>query len=292
MCLHPNSGSECQGSIIKAHTIQRNGGLSAIAKDGLVYSGIADNDVIKTGEMFMKPVGISKASTFTGFCGFHDRTTFLNLEKKPFIGDQEQCFLVMYRALCRELYMKSANIENFGNLLNRAVRANNAILKDMMTGAITGANAAIKELQFYKRIYDQMLIDGNYSSVCYYVVFLDSMPDILCTGGFQPQWDFSGQRIQDLAEMNYLLKHITFSIIASDTGGVIIFTWADENNDSAPSLVRSFDLLSSEEKINASIRLAFEYVENTFASPIWWDSLENDQQDYLQKKLLYVLSMR
>src|SRR4026207_257677 len=37
-CLHPEAGSKCQGSIVKAHTVQKNGfGLVHIARDGKVY---------------------------------------------------------------------------------------------------------------------------------------------------------------------------------------------------------------------------------------------------------------
>ena len=38
-CLHPNASLQvCDGGIIKAHTIQRNGGLNRIAKDYHVYT--------------------------------------------------------------------------------------------------------------------------------------------------------------------------------------------------------------------------------------------------------------
>ncbi|MCK4604744.1 MAG: SEC-C domain-containing protein [Deltaproteobacteria bacterium] len=37
-CLHPNAKKgECKGDIVKAHTIQRTGGLTRIAKDNHVY---------------------------------------------------------------------------------------------------------------------------------------------------------------------------------------------------------------------------------------------------------------
>lgn len=37
-CLHPNANvNTCSGGIIKAHTIQRSGGLDKIAKNGHVY---------------------------------------------------------------------------------------------------------------------------------------------------------------------------------------------------------------------------------------------------------------
>ncbi len=98
-CLHPNAGlSTCTGKIIKAHTIQRNGGLSKIARNGHVYSAL------KHGRMFeeskSKPdsgpnmIGIREASTFTGFCAQHDNELFAQIEKRPFDGSPIQTALL------------------------------------------------------------------------------------------------------------------------------------------------------------------------------------------------------
>ena len=49
-CLHPNAGEECKGDIIKAHTVQRSGGLSKIARNGHVYTlNPGDAELVKTG---------------------------------------------------------------------------------------------------------------------------------------------------------------------------------------------------------------------------------------------------
>ena len=37
-CLHPEAPAGCHGKIVDAHTIQRGGGLSRIARSGHVYS--------------------------------------------------------------------------------------------------------------------------------------------------------------------------------------------------------------------------------------------------------------
>ena len=83
-CIHPEaSETNCKGGIIKAHTIQRSGGLSKIAKEGHVlsfYNSASRND----GLTYPSRIGINKASTFTGFCNFHDTTTFSPIENNPF----------------------------------------------------------------------------------------------------------------------------------------------------------------------------------------------------------------
>ena len=110
-CLHPKAGtSTCAGKIIKAHTIQRNGDLNVIARQGHVYN------ILKHGKWFdssrfelndtPNKVGVREASTFMGFCAKHDNELFTPIEKEPFCGTTDQIALFGYRAICYELYMK------------------------------------------------------------------------------------------------------------------------------------------------------------------------------------------
>jgi hypothetical protein len=75
-----------------------------------VYSFIPDleNLMKDHGVVAPKLVGTRRASTFTGFCSRHDDAIFAPLEKQVFSGTPEQCFLLGYRALTREIYTKDA----------------------------------------------------------------------------------------------------------------------------------------------------------------------------------------
>jgi hypothetical protein len=109
LCFHPNASSaNCSGKIIKAHTVQRNGGLSQIAKDGHVYTAANDiSSVIQNqGEITLKLTGLKTATTFTGFCNRHDTEIFKPIETVPFNPSSEHAFLLAYRVLCKELYAK------------------------------------------------------------------------------------------------------------------------------------------------------------------------------------------
>jgi hypothetical protein len=52
-------------------------------------------------------VGWRDASTFIGFCGYHDNVTFALLETSDFTANAEQCFLLAYRAVCHGLFQKT-----------------------------------------------------------------------------------------------------------------------------------------------------------------------------------------
>ncbi len=114
-CLHPEASiGSCKGNIVNAHTVQRSGGLSRIAKEGHVYGFkptmkmMIDND----GKIIPNLIGLKHASTFTGFCSLHDSETFKKLEIEPFSATPEKCFLLAYRAFSRELFTKRADLDS------------------------------------------------------------------------------------------------------------------------------------------------------------------------------------
>ncbi|MFH0772273.1 MAG: SEC-C metal-binding domain-containing protein [Candidatus Omnitrophota bacterium] len=107
-CLYSEAESgKCIGKIVKAHTIQRNGGLSKIAQNNHVYRIIPDS-FRKPGmpRCILDSIGIKKASVFTGFCEYHDTQIFKPIEQFLFTGQQEQIFLLAYRPLCKEIFLK------------------------------------------------------------------------------------------------------------------------------------------------------------------------------------------
>jgi hypothetical protein len=102
-CLHAQADPHtCVMPIVKAHTIQRNGGLSQIALNGNVYSFATGHNLHHGVLAEAKVIGINQASTFNGFCKMHDEKTFEPIEKHPF----QSTFLLAYRALCREIFLK------------------------------------------------------------------------------------------------------------------------------------------------------------------------------------------
>jgi hypothetical protein len=173
-CLHPNAGEECKGDIIKAHTIQRSGGLTRIARQGHVYTlDPGDAELVKTGMLSPRLIGVNNASTFTGFCNFHDTKTFEPVEKRPFEGNEQQVFLLGYRALCRELFMKRGMVEQLASIKNFDRGAD--IIKQIwwqnfVSTFERGEQSSLRHLERYKlSLYDPCLISDNYSEVYYYI---------------------------------------------------------------------------------------------------------------------------
>lgn len=294
-CLHPHaSPNNCNGPIVKAHTIQRSGGLNRIASEkGFVYGFVATGaDVAKHIESQSKTfrlqspkrIGLKEASTFTGFCNKHDTITFLPIERNPFQDEPEHCFLLAYRAICRSLFMKKGNVEFFELLkqldedLTSAERvqiypfheANKAFSADMLSMA-----------EGIKRQYDRALIHKDYSNLYYYVIRINTTPEIMCSGTITPHFDFQGKILQDPNLPYVTQEHITFSIIPTDnSGGAIVFSWIGDGQV-GHKLVRSFISLEADQLPHAIVRFTFEHFENVFASPLWWDGLSRNVQNLI-----------
>ena len=292
-CLHPEAGPIiCEGKIIKAHTIQRNGGLNRIARDGHVYS------LLKDGRMFDESrwepasgpnrIGVRQASTFTGFCSRHDNDLFAPLEKVPFDGSPLQVTLLGYRAICYELYMKERELA--GSELRRESDREQPILAQVAMWEAhsifeSGVRKAIEELEVLKRLYDQVLFEERFDYFDYYVVQFGQSPEIMCNAIGQATHDFHGRRIHKLGNLTIRSNSLAFSLCATDEGGAAIFSWPTDHEKSRDA-IRTLHQLPDAALPHAIIRFMFEFFENTYFSPDWWDNLEIPVQTLLKERQL------
>lgn len=288
-CLYPNKNN-CSGNIVRAHTIQRNGGLNKIAKVNQVYSFFGNNhaDMEKSkGVLLPKLIGIKKASTFTGFCGKHDDSVFAPIEKYPFVASQEHSLLLGYRGICRELFTKQA-VSDLAPYLRTLDRGRNIgfqrLLQNQLSQLSSGTEAGLRDIKQCKSEYDAALLSKDDSQAFYYVINFSDTPDIMCSGGQFPEIDFNGKSLQNLADLNAKLDHLTFSIIATENGGAAVFSWLGDSPASI-QLVRSLHSQSDSEIPHSLVRYVFEFFENAFFSPDWWDSMADPAKLAIRRRL-------
>lgn len=278
--------ASCGGSIVQAHTVSRSASLKSIARDGHVYAFSQDFVAfIKDGVLFKpKLVGISKASTFTGFCNVHDNNLFSSLEKVPFECSPEQCLLIAYRALSKELFAKLGAIKTIP-VMRDGDRGRPIVqqfeLQEVISGYEMGSGAALNSLQSHKKTYDECLVKQDYRLVRYYGLRLHDIPDVMGSGGIFPECDFNGNVLQDLSDLSYRPDSIFFSVFSSDGDGWIVFSWLIDSEKSCLPLVSSFHQMPEEEKPDAMVRFLFEFCENVYFAPKWWERLTVSTQNAL-----------
>lgn len=151
-CARDVGLGDCDGGVIKAHTVSRGANLAKIAKDGHVLQYVASIPEMNKngGKLSVKRIGIKDASVFHGFCGKHDRELFSCIENEVFTGRPDQCLAVAYRTMSRELYGKDA-----GTHLRETLRGADKglkpfeqfMLQKMLDDIDTGNEAARRELK-------------------------------------------------------------------------------------------------------------------------------------------------
>lgn len=110
------------------------------------------------------------------------------------------------------------------------------------------------------------------------------IPSILCSGGFNPLYDISGDKLQDIYDLGNPLDVMYYSLIPSEKGAVAVFSWIPEWGDASSRFMKTLCSLPPSFIPDTIIRLSFEYLENVFFSPSWWDSLTLGQQELVQNR--------
>ena len=286
ICLAPDSRqSKCSGKIVEAHTVSKSGSLKQIARKGHVYSfnpsirPFDENKRLKSQEK-LKPelLGINRASTFTGFCSYHDDAVFAPIEKQAFCGTPEQCFLLGYRALTRELYAKRGQSNSAELARNHADKGKplreQIKIQEFYQVYQPAIEAGIRKLNHYKSISDKILETQNFDAVRAYIIQLAEPPPVMGSGGFYPEQDFMGVKLQSVVSDD-IPDLIFFTSFYGGEHGVVVFSWLAENAQACCSFIKSLDAIPDESMTAALLRCFFEYCENIHMKPDWWETLPN-----------------
>ena len=149
------------------------------------------------GRVGVERIGINQASTFSGFCSYHDNVTFTPVENAPFTASDEQCFLLGYRAMCRELYQKATALDAMGYMrtLDRGCSVQDQVgVQTLLDDMELGQSAGYRDLLERKSDFDRILRTRSFSDVSKYVVFTKEIPEVLATFGVIPSSPCAGRR--------------------------------------------------------------------------------------------------
>lgn len=278
LCLAPRlMKPNCSGTIVAAHSLQRNGcGLNAIADQGHVLTPKPNRE----GSADMVKIGVGKASTFTEFCAFHNPRIFAPLETSRLIPTPEQIFFQTYRAFCFELFSKIAAHDHAQKLRERDLLGRRHVEAYSM-GTVLG----LRGLNDYKLVFDTMLTTSNIEKLRFVVYHLDRPPPPQCTAWLSINYGFQGQILQNISDVTTTLHGTMFSILPAVDGGFAIFAWINDH-PVATRLKRSLTKIPIDELPEHLLHFAFEYAGNVFCKPSWWESLTLTQQDSLSRHFL------
>ena len=282
---------ECSEKIVRAHTVMRSHSLKAIARNGHVYSFVPSMEKIGQGNGAIEPElrGINQASTFSGFCSTHDDKIFAPMEKNAFECSDEQCFLVGYRAIARELYTKAASASLNPMLRNSIAAQTNEDWRETlrwMHDVFTIATAkGLDDAQALKLLHDNILVRRSFQETEWYAIEFSVPPDVMCSGGFFPEQDFSGKELQDVADLSGAPEVMSFAAFSQGGTGWVVFSWLPGPHEIGKLFIDSLEQMSDEEIAGALVRLFFEHCENVHLKPEWWEGLADQIRCHLVDRM-------
>jgi hypothetical protein len=286
-CLHPDAVSDACTTIVNAHTIQKRGGLAAIAESNHVLS--VKQGFYKVphhaGAIIPTRLSINKASTFPGFCSKHDSSLFRPAEYGAVAINNITAFLLSYRAIAYELFAKEAAIRATP-ILQQSDKGrpfhDQCYCQDYIQTRLCGLKMGMHDIMRLKSRYGALYSTSAYNDFHFYAVIFSGVLPVVSCGAISPEYDFSGKSLQDVLRSPQPVEQVAFNLTCFGDASVVMFGWVDRNGP-AEGLATSFRQLPSAEKANAAVRFAFEYIENTMIRPSWWDTLgEIKQQQAMQ----------
>lgn len=286
-CAHDVGLGDCEGAVIKAHTVSRGPNLAKIAKDGhvLQYTASIPDMNENGGKLSLKKIGTRDASVFQGFCSKHDLELFSCIENEAFTGRPEQCLAVAYRTMSRELYGKDA-----GSHLRETLRGADkglgpfaqVMLQKMLDHIDTGNEAARRELKATHDVLTNAVVNSRpdvLSSVVF--EFAASLP-FMFAGAWSPFTDLYGGKLQN-GYVDEFLEQVFVSSFAGEAKGTICVSWLNRADAPGKVIAEQLWALPDEERASACLQLVMKHVENVFFNPDWFKALDGKQTERLSR---------
>lgn len=291
-CSHPDASTQtCSTKIIKSHTIQKRGGLAAIAENGHVMSVKCDFQKLlnNRGRAHPFPIGINTASTFPGFCNKHDTELFLPIEQKNASVSKYVAFLLAYRAVAYERFQKAAALNV--NLKSRSIDRGSSLekqifIQNIMNAQHAGLQLGLRDIDTCKSQFDIAIKNSDFSNFRYYAIEFSNVCPVCTCGAFFPEYSLGGIDLQKLGRPSSPLEHVAFSMLSMNNKTMAVFGWIGPENGPASEFCKSIATLDAKKKPSALINIAFEYSENTFMRPSWWNSLSVPAKKMISNRVL------
>jgi hypothetical protein len=272
LCLAEGFGN-CRGKIIRAHSLQK-ATFKAHSRQGHVY----EFDPFSFRDRGDPPtlVGINDATTFTGFCEYHDNTLFATIENEAFKAHPKQFFLHNFRAAAQAYYSRAyrakifeAPYREFADTLG-------------VTSIRQGRERMIlnqfdaDEIWIHKFRYGHDIETANWSAVEGYAWAGDQVPGILAADFFAPSKDFHGRIVQHSKTLDRL-DWVSLTVTSEENAALVLLC-AEKGSPTLRALVTSLREIPMDLRTMAIINMVICKLENLVILPSWWDSLRRQDQ--------------
>ncbi|MBZ9731570.1 hypothetical protein LB467_17935 [Salegentibacter sp. JZCK2] len=242
-CFHFDK-EKCANRIISAHSIQNNRVLNLIEDEvnnnSIVYSLLNrtyDNNGSPNG---FEPLGRKAASTFFGFCGFHDQNVFKPIEHNSVdLENDQHCFLLSYRAFAKDYHAKKETIQGYTTSQFYQKKENKFFKENIVAGSKIG----LRDCSIVKKRMNEILRIENFDELDYFTYKLDYMVPIALAASFNPEYSYKNKILNKSTDPEVIYEFVNFVIQPTDIGEtLILFSCLPEHKKSVQFLDDLADL--------------------------------------------------
>lgn len=278
-CLYPDT-TQCSEKIIRAHGLQNNKILTKLSENGEVY--MIEAVFNKDGKQLkLQKQGRKEATTFTGFCGKHDKEAFAPIEDLDYEpGDAKQEALFAFRALAKEWHAKLKSKNMFDDILKTH-------RDEYVLAFYEGITLALGDIEKEMQAFQDALLSEESDKISTKLITLDGEADFAVSACITLSHDFNGARLGHFTPHPWLTPDQlfvtifpqngkTYCLLSHDATALATFAFLDEqllNKDPAEQK----QLLS---------RLVVRHSENVVYSPRYVEALSEQQRNLLEEKVV------
>lgn len=280
--------SECSDKIINAHSIQNNKCLSLLTEKVGSNEGLYsfskyyyENDGLK-----LKLIGRNVASTFSGFCSFHDRTLFQLIDNNNFDYSPQQMFLYSYRAFAHSYHRNKEQLK--GQYGKSAIIQNTE--KEILEETTLGCTLACMDMQkCYPKI-NRMLQQQDYDNLCYYVYKKKGLFPVAASACTNPAFTPLENENIFFSDRKKETMPLIVTVLPEVSNTYIILAYFKEDSFSQTFVNELKFYFWNEEWIERMLSslLIFD-IENTYISPYIWEKMTLLEQKQLCDEILQSL---
>lgn len=189
-----------------------------------------------------------------------------------------QVGLYAYRSLCREYFLKENAVELWTKLQDHPNIPDHN--KPFLQSSLVGNRLAFIRLKHHKELFESSIRSNSFQDFQYTLFNSKSKIPIHVSGILCPDYDFSGEPLQNLADFNSPLDCLTFFTAPSIDGWSLCFAWHQSSHSSCTALLKSLaTMVHAGHSLDAAlIRFVFCCSENHAFRISWWDNLSPGQQ--------------
>lgn len=276
-CSHPTK-EDCRLPIKNAHSLQRQGSLKYLEKNkngnAFVYCHKDREYNREHNFLDLKPIGRKDASTFFGFCEFHDTEVFKIIENNPEatdINNDEHCFLHTYRSFSHSYHIKYEEMKIFTSEDLEIKSALSKAFGEDIVPMLSGIQMALSDFEIPKKRLDKLLVDKKFSELNYLCFQIPYRCPVACSGVSTPGHFINNDPFNLSTDLSYTYSDIFTTVLPlKDRTVIILASFLDD--EKANRYLDEFENIKYELEFQKYLSFhIINNVQNTFISPLFYD---------------------